>query len=116
GDANRVVAVAVAVRVDRALEASDQLVAAAEDELPPGARRLPARHADRQDRRFGRDTVQPARAVAAGEDAGHLGAVPLDRGLVARIRAGGRVVAAVDHVEPREQSPAQVRLAAGAAP
>ena len=56
-DPDGVVAVTVAVRVDRALEAGDQLVGAAEHELATVARRLPAGDPDREDRRARRHAV-----------------------------------------------------------
>ena len=106
-----VVRVAVAVRVDRALEAGDQLVGARVDERPPARRRLPAGDADRQDRRAGRGAVQAAGAAGAGEEPGELGAVPLD---LRRVAAGSRARLAsslpFDDVEPRQDLSAEIRM------
>ena len=57
-----VVRVAVTVRIDCALEAGEQLVAARIDELAAVGDRLPAGDADREDGHAGRDTVQTVRA------------------------------------------------------
>jgi len=109
-DAHRVVRVAVAVRVDRTVEAGDQLVAAAVDEVLAVGRRLPARDADRKHGRLGRDAVQAGWAARADEQPGELGAVVLDLRGVLWVRARRCVVALVDEVEPGQDPTAQVRV------
>ena len=109
-DADRVVLVAVAVRVDGAVEPGDQLIAPAVDELTAVGRRLPARDADRQDARLGRDAAQAARAVRADEDAGELRPVPLELRAVLRVRARGRVAAAFEHVDARKHAAVEVGM------
>ena len=52
--------VAVGVRVDRPLEAGEQLVGAAVDGEAAVGARLPAGDSDRQDRRAGRDALDAA--------------------------------------------------------
>ena len=58
GDAGRVERVPVVVRVDRGLEAGEDLVGARVDGVPALGVGLPAGDADGQDRRAGRDAVQ----------------------------------------------------------
>ena len=87
-NAHGVVRVAVAVRVDRALEAGDHLIGAAEHDVAPVGGGLPACDADRQDGRAGRDAVQAARPAGADEDARQLGAVAFDLRRILRIRRG----------------------------
>jgi len=111
-DPGGVVRVAVDVRVDRALEPCNQLIGPCVDGPAPGEVGLPAGDADRQHRSARRDAGDPARAACADEDAGHLGPVVLDPSRAARVDRGGRVVAAVDNVDPPQHPSAQVRLAA----
>ena len=101
-DAHGIVRVAVAVRVDRALEAGDQLVRAGEHDVAPVGGGLPARDADRQDGRARRHAVQAARPAGADEDSRQLGAVALDLRRILRIRARRCVVAVTDDVDARE--------------
>ena len=64
-DPGRVVRVAVLVRVDRRLEPGEHLVGAGVHGVSALGVRLPARHANRQDRRARRDAVEPSRPVRA---------------------------------------------------
>ena len=66
-DPRRVVRVAVRVRVDRAVEPGDELVAARVDRPAARGVRLPAGDADRQDRRPGRDAGEAGRPARADE-------------------------------------------------
>ena len=110
GDANGVVCVAVAVRVDRALEPGQQLVAACVDELAAVRGRLPAGDANREDRRSGRDAVQLVGATGARDDPGHLRAVTLELRRILWVRTRICVETAVDDVEAGQDLPAQVRV------
>ena len=110
GDPHGVVRVTVAVRVDRALEPGDQLVAARVDELAAVGRRLPAGDANRQDRRSGGDAVQAVRPVGAGDDPRHLGAVTLDLRRILGIGVRARVERSADDVEAGQHLAAQVGM------
>ena len=111
-DARRVVRVAVAVRVDRTLEAGEDLVGARVDGAAPGCVALPAGDADREDRRARRDAREAGRAARADEDAGELGSVPLELGLVVGVRRGEREVAPADDVDAVLDAAAQIGLRA----
>src|SRR5205807_713166 len=100
-NARRVVRVVVAVRVDRALEAGDDLVAAGVHRPAAGRVLLPAGDADREHRRARRHAGEAVRAAAADEQAGHLRAVPLDLGLVVRLRRRERLGVPAHDVDPR---------------
>ena len=99
--------VAVAVRIDGALQPCEELVTARVNELAPVGGRLPPGHTDRQDGRPGGDPVQPVRSVDAGDEPGHLRTVALDLRRVPRVSRRTRVGAAADDVDTGQQPTAQ---------
>ena len=103
--------VAVAVRVDGAVEPGEQLVGARVDGVGAADVRLPAGDPDRQDRRARRDAAQAAGAARADEQPGQLGAVALDQRRVLRVgraRSSSAVVS-ID-VDARQHAAAQERM------
>ena len=98
--------VAVAVRIDRALEPRQHLVRAAE--LRPVSRdiTLPARDANGQQRRTWRDPSHPAGTTRADDQSRHLRPVALEHRRLVRFRRGFRARIAADGVDPgRHASP-----------
>jgi hypothetical protein len=110
GNARRVVGVAVEIRIDRALEPGDQLVGPRVHGPASGDVVLPPRDPNRHDRSAGRNAVQSIRAAGADEDPRHLGAVPLQPRRIVRFAARQRAQRLADHVDPVQDSPAQVRV------
>jgi hypothetical protein len=106
GNPHRIVRVAVAVRVNSALEAGDQLVAAAVDEILAVGPGLPAGDPDRQHLGTGCDAAQSARSARADEDARQLSAMPLELGRILRIRPGARIAVAADEIDAGQDLPA----------
>ena len=102
--------VAVAVRVDRAVEAGDQLVGARVDDAAALGVGLPAGDADREDGRARRHPVQAAGPAGADEQPGHLRSVPLHLGRLLRARPGVGRGGAVDEVETGIDATVEVRL------
>ena len=109
-DPGRVVRVAVAVRVDGALEAREELVGAGVDRVAAAVVGLPPGDADREHGRAGSDAAEPRGPPGADEQAGHLRAVALELGRVGRLRVRARVRPVPDHVEAVEHVAVQVRL------
>ena len=109
-DPRRVECDAVGVRIDCALEPGNELVGATVDGPAPGRLSLPARDPDREHRRPAGDAVHLRRAFRADEQAGELGAVPLEAGRVvgAGLRLG--ILVSVDHVEALAHLPEHVRM------
>ena len=105
GDAGGVVGVSVAVRIDGALEAGDQLVGATVDLVGAARIALPAGDPDREDRGAGSD---PAEGGRADDDARQLGAVALELRAIVGIGRGARVRIAADDVHSRQDVTAQV--------
>ena len=79
--------VTVGVRVDRALEAGQQLVGAAVDGEAAVGARLPAGDSDRQDRRARGDALEAARAATSRDQPCHLRAVALEPRRIVWMRA-----------------------------
>ena len=109
-DPGGVVGVTVLVRVDCELDPGQELVGAAVD--GDAARRigLPAGDADRKQRRSRRDPLQAGRSVGAGDEARHLGAVPLGPPRNGRVLTRARIADRVEDVEAAEQRAANVRM------
>ena len=107
---DRVVRVTVFVRIDRQLDSREELIRPAVDGNATRGVRLPAGNPDREQRRARCDTGEPGRAVRADDEPGHLGAVALGPVRSGRILPRTRVPTRVDHVEPRQERPSDVRM------
>jgi hypothetical protein len=97
------VRVAVGIWVDGSLEPREQLVGAAVDGDAALRVGLPARDADRQERRAGRDSVEPLRAAVADDEPRELRAMALGPTRLRRVLLGRGVAARIQLVDPREQ-------------
>ena len=101
---------AVGVRVDRALQAGQQLVGAAVDRKASRGGRLPAGDANRQDCRSGRDAADATRPAAAHEQARELRPVPLDACGLLRMLARECATVRIEHVDAVGHAAAEVRV------
>ena len=110
GDSRRVVRVAVRIRVDRALEACDDLVSPRVDRPVARRIRLPARNTHRQHRGAGGDAGDSRRPARSHEDAGELGAVLLDTRRLAGLRPRQCAWCLPEHVVPRQHTTTEVGL------
>ena len=108
-DPGGIMGIAVPVRVDRALEAREQLVGARVDRVVPALVGLPAGDADREDGRAGRDPAGDR--SGPDQQPGHLGSVTLELGRIGGLRARPGIHRVADDVDPVEHVPVQVRLA-----
>ena len=108
--ADGVVGVAVAVRVDRALEPCNHLIGAPEHDVAPVCGGLPACDANRQDRRTRSNAVQAARPAGADQNARELGPVSFGLRRVLRIHACCCVVAVADDVDAGQHPAPQVGM------
>ena len=98
-DRRRVLDVAVAVRVDGALEPGEQEVAAPQHGPAALGRLPPAHHPDRQNPRARRDARQAGGPVVADEEPGHAGPVRLEHARLAGLRRRDCAPVAVDDIE-----------------
>ena len=107
-DPRGVQGVPVTVRVDRALEAGDQLVGAGVD--GPAAREvlLPAGDPDREQRRVLRQAGEPARPSGADDEAGELRPVSLELGRLVGIGPRRGEIVVLEDVDAFENRAGQV--------
>ncbi len=108
-DPGGIVRVAVAVRVDGALETGEELVGAGVHRVATRGVGLPAGDADRQDVGARRDAAEPSGSAFPDEQTCHLGAVALELGRLRRLGVRPRVDAVVDEVDAVENVAVQVR-------
>ena len=103
--------VTVFVRIDRPLEAGDQLVGPRVDRPAAGDVLLPARDADRQHRGARRHPGESFRPAGPDEQACHLGPVSLEPRGVVRLGRGERMeVAVAEHVDSVLDASSEERL------
>ena len=107
-DARSVVCVAVVVRIDRRLEAGQDLVGTGVDGVPTFCVWLPAGDPYRQDRSSGRNAVEPSRAIRPGDDPCELGAMALGPAGNRRMRLCDATAPGVDDIDARENAAAEV--------
>ena len=108
-NASRVVRVAVGIRVDGALEPGEHLIGSRVDGPARSCVALPARDADRQQRRSRRNAGHAAGAARPDDEPCHLGPVPLELRRLVR-PCCGESVGTADDVDPRCDAPAQERM------
>ena len=109
GDPGSVVCVSVPVRVDRPLQAGQELVGPRVHGEVAARVSLPAGHADRQHGGGRRDSGESRRAALTDEQPGHLRAVPLELLRVGRLSVRMGVGAVADDVDPVQHVTVQVR-------
>ena len=109
-DPRRVVGIAVAIRVDGALEPRQNLVGPSVHGPARGRVALPAGDPDRQHRRTGSNAGERSGPAGADEEPGHLRAVPLQLRRLVRLRGGECARVSADDVDPARDPAAEERL------